>query len=200
MRDQNERTMHEDFLLRIETRIGLVGVQWNPCGLLTGIRWIEDEDTVSSGKIPPVPAPICRFLGQLQTYFESGEPLGEIPWGSLDVQRWSAFQSRVYTAISKIPHGETRTYGWVASRIGTLSSRAVGQALKRNPYMVLIPCHRVLPTTGGLGGFMGEDDPAKPELQIKKRLLELEEGYLNPTFSFLGGFSLSETSDSEAIA
>ena len=190
------------FALRIETRIGLVGVQWNPTGLLTGIRWIDETETASSEKIPPVPAPICKFLGQLQTYFESGEPIGEIPWGSLDVQRWSDFQQRVYTAISKIPHGETRTYGWVASRVGApFAGRAVGQALRRNPYMILIPCHRVLPTTGGLGGFMGEDDPAKPELQIKKRLLDLEETYRNPTFSFLDALLGSpEAADSEAIA
>ena len=195
--------MTEDFALRIETRIGLVGVKWNPSGILTGIRWIEETETFSSEKIPPVPAAICKFLGQLQTYFESGEPLGDIPWGSLDVRRWSDFQHRVYTAISKIPHGETRTYGWVASRLGMpFASRAVGQALRRNPYLILIPCHRVLPTTGGLGGFMGEDDPNKPELRVKKRLLELEECYRNPMFSFLVelGDAPPQTQSADAIA
>lgn len=102
------------------------------------------------------------------------------------MQGWTPFQQKVYTAISKIPHGETRTYGWAAVRAGSpFAGRAVGQALKRNPLMILVPCHRVLPTAGGLGGFMGENQPDQPELIVKKRLLDLEDSYRSPTFSFL---------------
>jgi methylated-DNA-[protein]-cysteine S-methyltransferase len=60
----------------------------------------------------------------------------------------------------------------------------VGQALRNNPIPILIPCHRVVSTLS-LGGFMGQRDPDVPELRLKRKLISLEEGYTNPTFSFL---------------
>ncbi len=170
----------ESFELFLQTRIGTVGVHWNPEGFLTQIRWVDSGlNQSTSSSVPPVPSRICGFIGQLHRYFESGEPLGGIPWDLIHTQDWSAFQRRVYTAITAIPHGETRSYGWVASKLGApFACRAVGQALKRNPLMILVPCHRVVQTLGGLGGFMGQDDPSQPEMQVKKRLLELEESYM----------------------
>jgi O-6-methylguanine DNA methyltransferase len=65
-----------------------------------------------------------------------------------------SFTRRVYKAVLKIPLGEVRTYQWVAKRAGNpKAARAVGQILKRNPYPLLIPCHRVVPSTGGTGGY-----------------------------------------------
>ena len=183
----------ESFELRLATPVGTVGLQWNVSGVLSGIRWIDTGLSVSdslSAPLPPIPPKICAFMGQLNDYFESGEPLGEIPWSLIDTQGWTPFQTKVYSAITAIPHGETRSYGWVATRIqAPFAGRAVGQALRRNPLMILVPCHRVVPTTGGLGGFKGQDDPNQPELRVKKRLLELEESYLNPMFSFLPSVS-----------
>ena len=64
------------------------------------------------------------------------------------------FQKKVYRAILDIPSGEVRSYKWVASKIGKpAASRAVGQALKRNPYTVIIPCHRVVKADGTIGGY-----------------------------------------------
>lgn len=65
------------------------------------------------------------------------------------------FQRRVLLAVSKIPKGEVRTYKWVAKRAGRPdASRAVGQILKRNPLPFVIPCHRVVKSDYGLGGYM----------------------------------------------
>lgn len=64
------------------------------------------------------------------------------------------FQRSVWRAIGEIPFGETRSYRWIAQRIGKPKAvRAVGQACKANPYTLLVPCHRVTASDGKLGGF-----------------------------------------------
>ena len=80
------------------------------------------------------------------------------------------FQQAVYVTIAKIPKGETRSYAWVAQQIGhPRAARAVGNALNANPCAPGIPCHRVIRTNGGLGGY------AKG-LAAKQRLLRQEAG------------------------
>ncbi|MDP2905824.1 MAG: MGMT family protein [Candidatus Omnitrophota bacterium] len=80
------------------------------------------------------------------------------------------FELRVYQAVLTIPFGQTRTYKWVAEKIGCPgASRAVGQALKRNPYPLIIPCHRVIKGDNSLGGYSGAGGARK-----KMRLLDLE--------------------------
>jgi len=84
------------------------------------------------------------------------------------------FQWKVLTVTAKIPLGETRSYKWVAEQIGSPRAvRAVGQALRRNPYPVTIPCHRVIKSDGSLGGYAGGSGKKKAELlaieqEIKK--------------------------------
>tara|TARA_Y100001936_G_C15953345_1_gene601436 strand:+ start:653 stop:934 length:282 start_codon:yes stop_codon:yes gene_type:complete len=66
------------------------------------------------------------------------------------------FQIKVWEELSKIPLGETRTYKEVAEAIGhPKSSRAVANACAKNPYPIKIPCHRVIRSDGGLGGYSG---------------------------------------------
>jgi len=78
------------------------------------------------------------------------------------------FQRAVWAAARAIPPGETRTYQEIAAAVGRPgAARAVGQALGANPVPLLVPCHRVLATGGGLGGFSGG-------LGLKARLLALE--------------------------
>lgn len=87
----------------------------------------------------------------------------------LDLQDLSPFALKVLKIVGAIPHGETRSYSWVAEKLGDRQlSRAVGQALARNPVPIVIPCHRVIMADGKIGGFAG-----KPLL--KKILLEIEE-------------------------
>jgi O-6-methylguanine DNA methyltransferase len=86
----------------------------------------------------------------------------------LDLSAATAFRREVWEATRLIPYGETRSYTWVAERMGRPKAvRAVGQALGSNPLPVIIPCHRVLASGGGLGGFSGG-------LEMKKFLLHLE--------------------------
>jgi len=64
------------------------------------------------------------------------------------------FQKKVYAEVLLIPPGKTRSYKWIARKIGNpKSARAVGQALKKNPYIGIVPCHRVIRKDGSLGGF-----------------------------------------------
>jgi methylated-DNA-[protein]-cysteine S-methyltransferase len=71
-------------------------------------------------------------------------------------RRLTPFQRLVYAAISEIPSGQTRTYQWVARRIGRpRAARAVGQALHRNPFAPSVPCHRIVRSDGSLGGYAG---------------------------------------------
>ncbi|MFA5117773.1 MAG: MGMT family protein [Candidatus Omnitrophota bacterium] len=76
------------------------------------------------------------------------------------------FTRKVYKAVLSIPLGEVRSYQWVAAQAGNpRASRAVGQVLKRNPYPLIIPCHRVIAGNGGPGGYSGG---------LKKKLLLLD--------------------------
>ncbi len=86
---------------------------------------------------------------------------------------FTPFQLRVWEAALKIPFGQTRSYSWVAGQIGSpRAARAVGSALKKNPYPLIIPCHRVVRS----GGDIGEYSQGR---KAKGRLLELEKGIKN---------------------
>jgi methylated-DNA-[protein]-cysteine S-methyltransferase len=78
------------------------------------------------------------------------------------------FAIKVYKAVLGIPLGEVRSYKWVAEKAGNPSAfRAVGQILKRNPWPLIIPCHRVIGSSGKLGGY-------SRGLRNKRLLLDLE--------------------------
>ncbi|CAM9459652.1 unnamed protein product [Chrysoparadoxa australica] len=85
----------------------------------------------------------------------------------------TAFQARVYALISNIPAGRVSTYGACAKQLQS-SPRAVGQALKKNPFAPKVPCHRVVSSTLGLGGFHGQAGDCE-STRRKRRMLE-EEG------------------------
>ena len=75
------------------------------------------------------------------------------------------FQWKVLKVAARIPLGETRSYKWVAEKAGSPKAvRAVGQALRRNPYPIIIPCHRVIKQDGSLGGYAGGWGKRKAEL------------------------------------
>lgn len=84
----------------------------------------------------------------------------------LDLSPATPFQREVWQLTRLIPYGETRSYGWMAQRLGRAGARVVGQALARNPLPIIIPCHRVV-AKDGLGGYSGGID-------TKRYLLKLE--------------------------
>jgi methylated-DNA-[protein]-cysteine S-methyltransferase len=95
---------------------------------------------------------LAEAARQLEAYF-SGERLEfDLP---LDAAG-TPFQQRVWKALREVPYGQTRSYGEVAERLGVPgASRAVGLANARNPWPVVVPCHRVIGAGGGLTGYGG---------------------------------------------
>jgi len=85
------------------------------------------------------------------------------------------FQKRVYTITKKIPRGETMSYGEIA-KILKSSPRAIGQALKRNPYAPIVPCHRVIHTDGRIGGYSGIKDSQKKIRMLKSEGIKIKDG------------------------
>jgi methylated-DNA-[protein]-cysteine S-methyltransferase len=107
-----------------------------------------------------------------------GEPI-DLTWAALDMDPIPAFDRRVYEIARAIPAGGTRTYGEIAEQLTVESNssataewslaREVGQALGRNPFPIIVPCHRVLAAGGKAGGFS-----ARGGLATKLRLLSIE--------------------------
>ena len=88
--------------------------------------------------------------------------------------RLTKFEWQVLKATMRIPLGETRSYQWIAKQIGSPKAvRAVGQALRKNPYPVIIPCHRVIKSDGSLGGYAGRHTPRKAKLLAKEKEIVL---------------------------
>lgn len=106
------------------------------------------------------------YKKELDMYFKGELKKFDIP---LDIHG-TQFQMRVWKELTRIPYGEVRTYGDIA-RFTKSSPRAIGQAVRRNPVPIIIPCHRVV-SSSGIGGFGGQT--AGENILTKKRLLEVE--------------------------
>jgi methylated-DNA-[protein]-cysteine S-methyltransferase len=113
----------------------------------------------------PSPRLFYDLIERFQAYFSGVR--ADFP-DKLDLTGTTLFQRQVLQITRLIPHGDARSYKWVATQAEKAgASRAVGQALGRNPLPIIIPCHRVLNSNGRLGGFGGG-------LEMKRRLLRLE--------------------------
>ncbi len=105
------------------------------------------------------------IIRSLEAYFETGTE--RFTGLKLKLDGMTPFQRKVLETISRIPPGETMTYGEVAKAAGRPgAARAVGNVMARNPIPLILPCHRVV-AASGLGGFTGG-------LEIKRKLLQLE--------------------------
>jgi len=160
----------------IETRFGPVAVLWSIRHgqplirrvILSRPEWTAREavavrfpDAVSSSvrEVGAVTEGIAAFL-------EGGDILFSLAVARLDL--CSPFQQRVLRAEHGIPRGSVSTYGRIARHLGTgLAARAVGMALARNPFPIIVPCHRAIRSDGTLGGFQGGT-------AMKRALLEME--------------------------
>jgi methylated-DNA-[protein]-cysteine S-methyltransferase len=126
-----------------------------------------------SPRVLEAPAELDEARRELDLYFEGKLDRFDLP---LDWRLSDGFRRRVLRAIDRIPYGQTRTYTEMARRAGNERAvRAAGSACGSNPIPLVVPCHRVLRTGGGLGGYGGG-------LPMKQALLELE-GVLGGTSS-----------------
>lgn len=107
----------------------------------------------------------------LITAYCAGEPVS-LTDVQIDMRRVTPFFKKAWEACRSIPAGETRTYRWLAEKAGNVrASRGAGQAMARNKVPLLVPCHRVIGSDGGLHGFGGGVG-----LPLKSRLLAMEAG------------------------
>jgi len=105
------------------------------------------------------------LINVIEAYLKGDNPQIDLPW---DINATS-FMYKVWKSVCRIPYGETRSYKDIAFMIGSpKGARAVGQALRKNPLLIIIPCHRVV-SSKGLGGFSAGID-------VKRHLLNLEQG------------------------
>jgi methylated-DNA-[protein]-cysteine S-methyltransferase len=165
----------EGFAL-FDTPIGRCGIAWSAGGV-TGVQLPEASEARTRARLQqrfgaaseaaPPPA-VKRAIGRIGALLAGRSPdLSEI---ALDMSGVPDFHRRVYAVAREIPPGSTLSYGEVAARAGAPGgARAAGQALGRNPFAIVVPCHRVLAANGKLGGFS-----ANGGIETKRRMLEIE--------------------------
>jgi len=110
-----------------------------------------------------------ELKGKLALYFQ-GVPV-TFRDEAIDMEDASPFLRAAWKACRSIPRGKTHSYKWLAAEAGRpQAARAAGQSMARNPLPIIIPCHRVIASDGGLGGF----GRGSSQLELKRRLLDLE--------------------------
>ncbi|GAB3966320.1 methylated-DNA--[protein]-cysteine S-methyltransferase [Plantactinospora veratri] len=152
----------------LDSPIGELSVGVDDVGVC-GVHFGPVEGALPATALPGAPDPdaagLAMAVTELRAYFAGALTEFAVP---LSVRRGSEFERAVWTEMSKIPYGETRTYGEVAAAVGDSgAARAVGVACNRNPIPVIVPCHRIVGAGGKLVGFGGG-------LPRKRQLLELE--------------------------
>ena len=164
--------MNEDlFYTAFDTAAGWIVLSGSSAGLRRVVLPVKTYDEAVSrlgvdiSQEKEHPAYFQDAVQQLTRYFDGQEVNFNI---ALDFNGATGFQQKVWQATRLIPYGKTRSYAWIAGQIDKPQAyRAVGQALGRNPLPVIVPCHRVLSSNGGLGGFTGG-------LKMKRFLLNIE--------------------------
>lgn len=109
---------------------------------------------------------ITKINKWLDDYFKGAKK--PFPWKLLTLTTGTKFEQKVWKELWKIPYGKTVSYKDIAKRVGSPKAvRAVGQANKKNPLPIVIPCHRVIASDGSIGGYAYG-------VEMKKKLLRLE--------------------------
>ena len=88
------------------------------------------------------------------------------------------FNQKIWELTKKVPKGKVTTYKALAEAVGTKAYRAVGQAMRCNPYAPIVPCHRVVKSDGSIGGFAGSLNPNSKEVKRKIEMLRREGLYI----------------------
>jgi methylated-DNA-[protein]-cysteine S-methyltransferase len=159
-----------------ETAIGWAGVAWGEGGLIAAHLPERDPATVrksfarrAPGATEASPTPeIEELIEGVRALLRGEKP--DLSKARVDFACVPEFNARVYEIARRIPPGETLTYGQIAAKLGDrLLARDVGAALGKNPWPIIVPCHRVTAAGGKLGGFS-----ARGGADTKLKLLEIE--------------------------
>lgn len=143
-----------------ETALGCCAIVWTDAGV-AGMQLPEPDDArmrkrlarrfPDAGEAHPPPAIDAAISGVITLF--AGEPT-DLSGVTLDTSALSEFQKSVYAIARMIPPGETLTYGAIAEQLGGKAlAREVGETMGKNPFPVIVPCHRVVAANGRIGGF-----------------------------------------------
>lgn len=159
-----------------DTALGVCGIAWSEHGIV-GVNLPEGDAAATRSRLrrrfapateQPAPPHIRRAIDDIVALLR-GEAV-DLSGHELDMTGVPAFQRRVYEAARGIAPGSTLSYGEIATQLGEPgAARSVGYALGRNPFTIIVPCHRVLAAGGKLGGFSAHGGVA-----TKERLLAIE--------------------------
>ncbi len=142
-----------------ESPVGLIYLIFSG-SVLSGISFKKPFDiALKKGSAPG------EFIKELASYFQGSNSNFSQKKKFL---KGTDFEKKVWLSLKEIPFGETRSYKWIAEKIGNSSAtRAVGRALSKNPIPIVLPCHRVIESDGSIGGYSSG-------VNTKRRLLEME--------------------------
>jgi methylated-DNA-[protein]-cysteine S-methyltransferase len=163
------------------TAFGICGVAWSDAGL-TRVQLPERDPAATEQRLTKyaakrwegaLPPSVASSIADLRAYFDGGRV--EFKSAVLDIANVTEFNQRIYAALREVGVGTTTTYGALAALVGSpRAAQAVGTAMARNPWPVVVPCHRVLAAAQGTGGFS-----AYGGVVTKRHLLALEGVHLD---------------------
>ncbi len=157
------------------TAFGWSGIVWTDAGIRRSLLPVAEESIAleqlgagcASSENTPLSHDALEAERWIKQYF--GGDIRQIRF-RLDMSDLSEWQRRACEAMLEIPVGEVRTYRWLAEALGKpRAARAAGMACARNPLPVIVPCHRIVASSGNLGGFAGG-------LELKQKMLDIERG------------------------
>ena len=181
--------MTEHGFTLFDTPIGRCGIAWGERGVVA-VQLPEAREAATRTRLlqrfpkareRAAPTEVGRAIDGIVSLLRGDR--SDLAAIALDMDGLSPFYRRVYEAARTIPPGATLSYGDIAARLGMPgSARAVGQALGRNPFAIVVPCHRVLRAGGKIGGFS-----ANGGIATKLRMLSIEAGQANGQLSLFEG-------------
>jgi methylated-DNA-[protein]-cysteine S-methyltransferase len=185
--------MHELAYTLFRTAIGACGIAWGARGIVA-VQLPEANESATLARLLRAHCGAGRRRPALEmrptiddiVALLGGQPR-DLQHARLDMAQVPPFHQRVYGIVRKIPAGQTRSYGEVAALCGERgAARAVGQAMARNPFPIIVPCHRVLAAGGKSGGFS-----ASGGVGTKLRLLAIEGALPAPLIRATGSLSFA---------
>ncbi|WP_035616804.1 methylated-DNA--[protein]-cysteine S-methyltransferase [Hyphomonas johnsonii] len=157
-----------------DTAIGACGLAWTDAGIIS-VQLPEASEAATEARLgrtcaaawtDALPRDIAACGEGMQRYF-SGEAV-DFSDVTLDTRRINAFRASVYDALRKVMWGETTSYGALARDIGDPgAARAIGAVMGKNPWPLVVPCHRVLAASGKIGGFSAFGGRATKRLMLQ---------------------------------
>ncbi len=165
-----------------DTAIGRCGIAWTPRGIVSTCLPEADGRRARArlvrrcpgGEEQTPPPAVQRVIDRIAALLRGAvDDLADVP---LDMDGIPEFNARIYAIIRTVPPGETITYGEIAKRLGAADARDVGQAMGRNPFPPIVPCHRVVAAGGKTGGFS-----ARGGVATKLRMLAIEGAQVDGT-------------------